>query len=70
MTSILPEPYQSKTFLTPREVAMILNQSYPRTLESMHRGEIPGAFRLGLKWRVLRIKFEEAIAARAAAGGD
>lgn len=66
--SILPEPYQGKTFLTPRETAVILGQSYSRTMVAIHHGEIPGAVKIGKKWRVLRVRFEEAITNQAAAG--
>ncbi len=59
--SLLSEPYASKSFLSVDDVAQILNQTRITTYHQIYQGQIPGAIKIGHKWRISRAIFERAI---------
>jgi excisionase family DNA binding protein len=52
-------------YLSVGEVATLLRMSDKWTYQQLNKGNIPGAFRIGINWFIDRQTFEEALRERA-----
>ena len=57
----IAEEQMSSDLMSPAEVARYLGLAESTIYERMRAGEIPGAIRIGRRWRVSRIAFMRAL---------